>query len=71
MKAHRNMRRIHVSYLVGGWFVRSLKRLEVDDLRSLQIGLEAFEIADNIQASKLLALRSEIIKRNKRGSYEH
>ena len=68
MKAHRNMRRIHVSYLVGGWFVRSLKRLEVQDLRSLQIGIEAFEVADNMRASKLLALRAEI---NKRESYEH
>lgn len=68
MKAHRNMRRIHVSYLVGGWFVRSLKRLEVQDLRSLQIGIEAFEVADNMRASKLLALRAEINKRNR---YEH
>lgn len=71
MRAHRNLRRIHVSYLVGGWFVRSLKRLEVHDLNSLRIGLEAFEVADNLQASKLLALRAEIVKRNKRANYEH
>ena len=67
---HKIKRRAHVSHLVAGWFVRSLWRLEAEELRSLRIGMEGALITDNIQAGKLLALRREMTKRIE-GSYEY